>query len=174
MVSPAPSPLAGAPDIEAVAVVQPDGSPVQMIQPTDLPPLAQDATLQATNTQLGTMETTLGTLALDMSAQAILSAILRQTETSTKAIQVQVSLAAAVVDQAIALPGFEKVQRVYVKALAGATATLKFGPAGAVPLDVAQGDDFPGLGITALTLNSPGGAGGTITLQIFGSTPPSQ
>lgn len=153
---------------QPVLILGLDGeNPVQPVQVDDLAPLAADASIQ-------NLIADLGLVAKDSSAQSILSAILRQTQTSTKAIQVTVSLAAAVADQAIDLSGFEKIQRVKVKALAGATATLKFGNAFAVGLDVAQGDDFPGLGITALTLNSPGGAGGTITLQIFGSTPPSQ
>lgn len=168
-----PSPMPGASDQSLVVIVAPDGSAVLPVQPPDLAPLALDESLQTLISQNAT-EATLELVAKDSSAQSILSAILRQTETSTKATQVTVSLAAAVADQAIDLSGFEKIQRVKVKALAGATATLKFGNAFAVALDVAQGDDFPGLGITALTLNSPGGAGGTITLQLFGSTPPSQ
>lgn len=162
-----PSSMPGAADQTAVLVIAPDGSAVLPVQPPDLAPLALDASLQ-------TVITDLGLVAKDTSAQSILSAILRQTETSTKATQVVVSLAAAVVDQAIDLSGYEKVQRVYIHALSGATATLKFGNSFASPLDLAQGNDYPGLGVTALTLNSPGGAGGTITIQIFGSTPPSQ
>ncbi|MDP1832637.1 MAG: hypothetical protein Q8K67_11305 [Geothrix sp.] len=82
--------------------------------------------------------------------------------------QVTISLVAAVVNQAVVIGLLTEVETVVVKALAGATATLRFGPLAQPAIPVIQGEVRNNLRLTTLILNSPGGAGGTITLELQG------
>lgn len=132
--------------LQPVLIVGQDGqTPVQPIQPGDLPALAQDASIAA-----------------------LLAAVQSLPLSSTKGTEVTVSLVAAVADAAVALGTLTTVHKVRVQALSGATATLKIGATTEAPITLAVGDDLDGLAVGALFLNSPGGAGGTITLQLFG------
>jgi hypothetical protein len=82
--------------------------------------------------------------------------------------QVTISLVAPVVNQAVVLGMLTEVETVVVKALTGATATLRFGDLGQPAIPVIQGEIRNNLRLTTLILNSPGGAGGTITLELQG------
>ncbi|MBS1765992.1 MAG: hypothetical protein JST05_01120 [Acidobacteria bacterium] len=139
-----------------------------MVQPSDLPPLAQDTTLQATNSQLAAMEATLGTLATQATATAALSA--GQDQTAIKATQVQVSLVAALVDSPVPLGTLTSVHRMKVKAIAGAPASLslKMGLATEAPVDLDATSDWTDIAAAALLLNAPATAGGSVTLQLWG------
>lgn len=141
--------------------MQPDGTPVQMVQPSDLPPLAQDTTLQATNTVLAT-------LATQATAAALLTAL--NAMVSPKATQVQIDLSVARADYAVPLGTLTGIARVKVKTIAGAPAslTLKLGATTETPVDLDANSDWQDLNGTALFLNAPATAGGSVTLQIWG------
>jgi hypothetical protein len=115
----------------------------------DLTPLAQDATLAALQT-------------------ALLAAIGTPLHPNTKITTQTISLAAAVVDKLVPLGTLTTVETVVVKTLAGATASLKFGATTEAAIPLAQGETRDGMAVAALYLNSPGAAGGTITLELQG------
>jgi hypothetical protein len=99
---------------------------------------------------------------------ALLASLALQPQSNTKITTVTVSLAAAVVDQLVALGTLTTVETVVVKALSGATASLKFGATTEAAIPLVQGEVRNNLAVTALYLESPGGAGGTITLELQG------
>ncbi len=122
----------------SVLILTPAGDVAVPVQPSDLIPMAKDATIAALP------------------------------QPNTKITAVTVSLVAAVVDQAVALGTLTRVETVVVKDLTGATATLKFGAITEAAIPLVQGEVRNNLNVDALYLNSPGGAGGTITLEIQG------
>ncbi|HEX9081459.1 MAG TPA: hypothetical protein VF768_04215 [Holophagaceae bacterium] len=127
-----------------------DATPVFILQPTgDVASPAQSSDVQAFQT-------------------ALLAAIGTPLHPNTKITSVTVSLAAAVVDQLVSLGTLTTVETVVVKNLAGTTATLKFGAATEQPIPLLQGEVRNNLAVGALYLNSPGAAGGTITLELQG------
>jgi hypothetical protein len=150
--------------MQPVLVIGLDGeTPIQPLQTVDLAPLATEATMGTLAT-----EATVGTLAKDATEQQILLAIQSLLQPIKKAGQVTIDLTAAKVDVAVDLRGLVNVQRVFVADLSGTTATLKFGTNAEDGLELAAGRDYPGLNFGALYINSPGGAGGSVTLQLFG------
>ena len=132
-----------------VVILDPAGDIATPAQASDLVPLSKDATVTALQA-------------------ALVAALATQPNTNTKITQTTVSLAAAVVDQLVPLGTLTTVETVVVKALSGATASLKFGATteAAVPLVLSEVRN--NLSMTALYLESPGGAGGTITLELQG------
>lgn len=150
--------------MQPVLIIGLDGdTPIQPLQVADLAPLATDATVATLAT-----EATLETRATEATAQQLNLSVQALPQRTKKAGQVTIDLTAAVADAAVDLRGLVTVQRVLVAALTGATATLKFGTSGDDGLDLAAGRDFFDLDCSALYLNSPGGAGGSVTLQLFG------
>jgi hypothetical protein len=99
---------------------------------------------------------------------ALVAAIGALPQPNTKVTQVTVALGAAVVDKLVPLGTLTHVETVVVKALANTTATLKFGAVGEAAVPLVVGESRSGLNMTALYLNSPGAAGGTITLELQG------
>lgn len=138
-----------------VLILTPSGDVATPAQASDFLPLVKDASLAP--------------LAKDATLAALQAALLAVLPgPNTKITTVTVSLAAAVVDQAVSLGTLAHVETVVVKTLTGATATLKFGPTTEAPIPLAQGEARSNLSVTALFLNSPGGAGGTVTLELQG------
>ncbi|HEU4951715.1 MAG TPA: hypothetical protein VFT46_07170 [Holophagaceae bacterium] len=178
--TPAPRPLAGAPDLEAVQVFQPDGTPVVMVQPPDIVPLAKEATLQTVEADLQAMEATLQTLgteatlvtvAKEATQQTVLQTVETLPQAATKGNELYPDVTAALVDYAVPMGAFAVVTRIRLPKLAGTTLTVKLGGAGQPEITLEQGFDLDGLAITpamGLYLNSPGAAGASATLQLFG------
>lgn len=140
-----------------VLILGQDGlSVIQPLQPGDVTPLAQDATV--------------ATLAKDATAAAILAAIQALPLPCSKATEVTIDLSVAKVDALVALGTLTKVRRLRVKNLAAATPTLKVGAVGEVPLALAAGDPpWENLNAASLYINCAATVGGTITLQVWGS-----
>ena len=132
-----------------VLILDPSGNIATPAQASDLVPLAKDASLTALQS-------------------ALVAALATQPNTNTKITQTTVSLAAAVVDQLVPLGTLTTVETVVVKALSGATAALKFGATTEAAIPLVQGEVRNNLAVTAVYLESPGAAGGTITLEIQG------
>ena len=132
-------------DVLPVLILDPAGDIATPAQASDLAPLAQDATLAAILAALGT-----------------------PLHPNTKITTVTVSLAAAVVDQLVTLGTLTTVETVVVKALSGASASLKFGATTEAAIPLVQGEVRNNLAVAALYLESPGGTGGTITLEMQG------
>ena len=107
-------------------------------------------------------------LATQKDAQDQLAAIQTLPQPDTKITTVTVSLVAPVVDQGVNLGTLIRMETVVVKALIGAAATLKFGAITEASIPLVQGEVRNNLNVSALYLNSPGGAGGTITLELQG------
>jgi hypothetical protein len=132
-----------------VLALTPSGDVAIPLQATDLLPISKDATLTAMQT-------------------ALVAAIGALPQPNTKVTQVTVALGAAVVDQPVNLGTLTHVETVVVKNLANTTATLKFGAVGEAAVPLVTGESRSGLNMAALYLNSPGAAGGTITLELQG------
>lgn len=132
-----------------VLILGPDGGVLIPAQSSDLVPVAKDATLTALQT-------------------ALVAAIGALPQPNTKVTQVTVALGAAVVNQLVPLGTLTHVETVVVKNLANTTATLKFGAVGEAAVPLVAGESRSGLNMAALYLNSPGAAGGSITLEIQG------
>lgn len=133
----------------SVLILGPDGGVLIPAQSADMAPLSKDATLTAMQASL-------------------VAAIGALPQPNTKITQVTVALGAAVVDQLVPLGTLTHVETVVVKNIANTTATLKFGAVGEAAVPMVAGETRSGLNMAALYLNSPGAAGGTITLELQG------
>jgi hypothetical protein len=121
---------------------------------TDLAPLVHTADL--------------ATLATDASLALILASLALQPKTATKAVQVTISLAAALVDAPVDLGGLLNVFTVTVKDLTGATIpTLKINGIAESPLTLAKGEVRTGLNATTLHVSTAAG-GGSLVLELLG------
>jgi len=100
--------------------------------------------------------------------QQILDALAFLPRTSTRAVQVVVSLAAAMADAPVNLGGLTVVQSFTVKDLSGAVIpTIKLNGLVESPLSLAKGEVRSDLQITSLFLNCAAG-GGSLTLELHG------
>lgn len=134
---------------QPVLPLLPSGEVAVPLLASDLQPMAKDATLTALQA-------------------ALVAAIGALPQPNTKVTQVTVPLSAAVVNQLVPLGTLTIVETVVVKNLANTTATLKFGALGEAAVPLVTGETRSGLNVAALYLNSPGAAGGTITLELRG------
>lgn len=134
---------------QPVLPLLPSGEVAVPLLASDLQPMAKDATLTALQA-------------------ALVAAIGALPQPNTKVSQVTMALGAAVVDQLVPLGTLTHVESVEVKNLANTTATLKFGALGEAAVPLLLNESRSGLNMTALYLNSPGAAGGTITLELRG------
>lgn len=134
---------------QPVLPLLPSGEVAVPLLASDLQPMAKDATLTALQA-------------------ALVAAIGTPLHPNTKITTQTISLAAAVVDKLVPLGTLTTVETVVVKTLAGATASLKFGATTEAAIPLAQGETRDGMAVAALYLNSPGAAGGTITLELQG------
>lgn len=153
--------------VQPIIVIGQDGlTPLEPVQPGDLAPLASETTLQA-------VQTALGALATEATQAEVLAAIQAQSGGITKAseLALDANFQAGLANWPVPFGTLATVTRLRVLALTGATLTVKLGGTGESAISLAQGDVLDGLEIAAaagLYLNSPGAAGATLTLQLFG------
>jgi hypothetical protein len=128
-----------------ILLLTPSGEVAIPLQPSDMTPIAQDASLQA-----------------------MIAALSEVPKAATKIHVVTMDLTAARVDVVVPTGTLGIIQSVVVKALAGTTASLKFGSTLDTAIPVLLAEKRDGFAVIGLYLNSPGGAGGTITLELQG------
>lgn len=155
---------------QPVLILKPNGDVAVPMDATDLLPIAKDASLaailaaQALQVQTGD----LAPLAKDASLAAILAAIDLQPKTATKAVQVTISLAGALVNAPVALGGLQNVYTITVRDLTGATIpTLRINGIAESPLALAKGEERSGLDATSLHISTVAG-GGSLVLELLG------
>lgn len=139
---------------QPVLILKPNGDVAVPMDAADLAPLVHTADL--------------ATLATDASLALILAALALQPKTATKAVQLTISLAAALVDAPVALGGLLNVFTVTVKDLTGATIpTLKINGIAESPLTLTKGEVRTGLNATMLHVSTAAG-GGSLVLELLG------
>jgi hypothetical protein len=141
-----------------------------MVQPSDLPPLAQDATLAATNTKLDAIEATLGTLGTQATEAAILAEL--QSRDAIKATQAvfNMALLGGYTDSPVPLGTLTTVTRVKVSSITGAPngLSLKMGATTEAALDLNANSDWMDIEATALFFSGNQTANSVVTLQLWG------
>lgn len=154
-----------------VLILKPNGDVAIPMDATDLVPLVHSVDLAPLvhTADLAPLVHTadLAPLATNAALVALQVLVAALPQSNTKIAQVTIPMAVALVDSLVPLGTLVAVETVVVKSIVG-TATLKFGAVGSPAVPLVAGEVRNNLNVAALYLNSPGGAGGTITLELQG------
>lgn len=152
---------------QPVLILKPNGDVAVPLDATDLVPILAAQALQVKTTDLAPLATDASLTLIDAKLTQLLAALALQPKTATRAIQLTISLAAALLDFQLDLGGLTTIYEIAVRDLTGAVVpTLKINGFGN-PLALAKGEVRTGLNVTALHISTAAG-GGSLVLELLG------